>query len=95
MRDLSILDIAMFMAEFKLAQAAIPKLKKQQPPSTFDLVLVVSDKEEGLFDLIGRPFKNKGKKIDESGDRKLERKERHGDKTLEQKSIRKVIKRSK
>lgn len=77
LRELSILDFAIFMADFKQAHTDFDKLKKQPQPSVFDPALVVRDEKEGLIDLMGRPVKDKGKIIIKSGDALLERKKRH------------------
>lgn len=68
-------------------------MKKQTPPSAFDPVLVVSDKGKGLIDLMGRPLKDKGKKINENSDTRSERKKRHKDETQEKRNLIKALKR--
>lgn len=73
LQKLSIPDFAKFVVEFKQAQADIADLKEQPLSTVFDLALVISDKEEGLINLMGRKLKEKGKNIDESGDTRLEK----------------------
>lgn len=61
LNELSIPDIAKFVAEFKQPKDDIAMLYKQLLPLTYDLVLVISDKEEVLVDLMDRTLKDKGK----------------------------------
>lgn len=76
LRKLLVPDFARFIAKFKQTPRSIIEVKKQPLLSEFDPALVVSDKEEDIVDLMGRPFKDKGKQEDESDDKRSERKKR-------------------
>ncbi|KAM3269739.1 hypothetical protein P3S67_029645 [Capsicum chacoense] len=72
---MSILDLAKFMAEFKQAQTNIVELKsKQAQKPIFYLALVINDEDEGIVDLLGKPLKEKGKKVNEIADKSTNRK---------------------
>lgn len=92
-------DLAKFMVEFKQAQAVIAELKsKQSQQPIFYPVLVMSDDDEGIVDLMGKPLKDKDKKqVDESAERKAARKRKREAMTPEEREkydMRKASKRS-
>ncbi|KAM3324880.1 hypothetical protein P3S67_000004 [Capsicum chacoense] len=63
------------MEEFKQAQTNIVELKSKQPQKPiFYLALVINDEAEGIVDLLGKPLKDKGKKVNESADKSTNRK---------------------
>lgn len=47
----------------------------------FDPTFIKIDEEEDLIDLMGRLLKDKGKVVDESGEKMSSRKRRHRDET--------------
>lgn len=95
LRKLSIPNFAKFVAKFKQEHTDIAEFKRQPPPSAFDPPLVVSDKAKDLIDFMGKPLKDKGKKIDESSNTKSKRKKWHMDDALEYRAKRKALKTSK